>query len=117
MASTATSSKIRVKMLTSIVGLGDANPADLARKYTKLDRDMRSKTRKRDGMDARTYTDEQIAHVVNDEKRKDADEPRRGFAADFAFKPGDEPYIDSTVADKWEAAGLCVALPADKSKA
>lgn len=117
MATTATNSKTRVKILTSIAGLGDANPTDLAKKYAKMERDLRSKTRKRDGIAAQIYTEDQIAGLVNAEKRRDADEPRRGFAQDFQFKAGDEPLIDSLVAEKWEAAGICVALPADKTKA
>jgi hypothetical protein len=114
---TAINSKVRVKMLTSIAGLGDANPADLAKKYARMERDLRSKTRKRDGITAQIYTEDQIAGLVNSEKRRDADEPRRGFAQEFQFKAGEEALIDSLIAEKWEAAGICVALPAEKTKA
>lgn len=105
-------------MLVSIAGLGDANPADLQRKYEATERNMRSKLRMRDGIKSRIYSDEQIAAVVAEMKRKDAAEPRRGFSSDFQFKPGDEPLIDAVLAEKWEAAGICVAVrEADKKAA
>lgn len=102
--------KKRVKMLVAIAGMGDAQPMELAKKYAKTERDLRSKTRTRDGVPTQVHSEEYIAGVVNAAKRKDAAEPRRGFPQDFQFKAGDEALIDAEIAEKWEAAGICVAL-------
>lgn len=109
--------KRRVKMLVSIAGLGDANPSDLAKKYDRMERDMRAKFRLSGGTKVRVFSDEQIASTIETERRKDAAEPRRGFSQDFSFKAGDEPLIDAGVAEKWEEGGICVAIQEPAKKA
>jgi hypothetical protein len=108
--------KRQVKMLESISGMGDAQPKELALKYEKIEREMRSKIKLDNGRKIRIFTDEQIARSVAEEKQKDGQEPRRGFTRDYAFKAGDTPFVENSVADNWEAAGLCVSLASDPQR-
>jgi len=110
--------KKKVKILVeSIAGLGDAQPDAVARKYAKIEREMRSKARLNNGIKVSIYTEDQIRSAVDAERRKDDAEPRRGFTQDFSFKRGDEPLIDSELAEKWEAAGICAILDSGKKAA
>jgi hypothetical protein len=104
-------------MLVSVAGLGDVQPAALAAKYAKTEKDMRAKARMNNGVRVSIYSEDQIAAAVDAEKRKDAAAPNRGFTQDFSFKTGDEPLIDAMIADKWEAAGICVAIQESKKAA
>lgn len=92
--------KLRVKMQVSIAGIGDPSPAMLSKKYQLIEADLKRRKQGR----------EVIEEAVALAKAKDAAEPRRGFAQDFSFKPGDEVLLEAYVARKWEASGICVIL-------
>ena len=101
----------KVKFLQSIAGLGDMQPEQAARKYARIERDLRSVMKKDSaGNSIQVNTEENIRATIDREKAKDALEPHRGFKQDYSFKAGDEVMIESTVADKWEAAGICTVI-------
>ena len=54
-------------------------------------------------------SDDDIEALVRAEKRKDEKIPRvSGFDHEFSFKPKDVALIDAELAEKWQAAGICV---------
>jgi len=110
--------KKRVKIQVSIAGSGDPSQTELERKYASLRRTLEEHSRAARLMNKTGRTAEEIESTVAAERRKDAAIPRvSGFTAPFSFKPGEEIIIDAELADKWEAAGICSILPAEKKTA
>jgi hypothetical protein len=96
-------SKTRVKFLDSIAGLGDPDKAKLELRYAELRRTMRLQSQKR--------TAESIEKAIDEQKATDRfNEVPIGFAKDFSFAPGQEAQIPADLAEKWEAAGICVSV-------
>jgi len=104
--------KKRVKILESIAGLGDPQPAQLERKYARIRQDLTERAIRNN----REPSPTDIEAAVNAEKRKDALWVKTGFNKDWSFKPGDEPLIDAALAEKWEEAGICIPAPTPTDK-
>ena len=96
----------RVKFLDSIAGLGDPNKSRLEERYERLRVTLKQQKRSPAG----------IEEFINEQKIKDryAEVPI-GFAKDFSFKAGEEALIPAGIAEKWEACGICVAIPEKKA--
>lgn len=103
--------KRRVKILESISGLADPRSReDLDAKYKKLRESME--------MQEKPPAPQAIEAVIAETKKRDRyGEVPIGFSKDWAFQPGDEAVIEVGLADKWEAAGLCVAIAEEKKAA
>jgi hypothetical protein len=110
--------KVKVTILQSVAGTGDPSPADLKRKYELMTVTMtqHSLTAQKAGKQGRT--DEEIAAIVETERRKDARTPRlAGFDHEFSFKPKDVALIDADLAEKWQDAGICIIEESAKKAA
>lgn len=103
--------KVKVKILEPIAGLADPKPmADLDRKYEKKIAEM---NRGREKELSKYFTDNLLAEW---RKRDRYAEKPLGFPRDYAFKVGDEPMIDETLAKHWEDAGICMIVTEPSSK-
>lgn len=107
--------KKRVKMLDSIAGLGDPKPvAVLDEKYANMRTAMKKPGHGRE----KGISDYTIETVIAETKKRDRyGEQPIGFARDWALKPDAELMINADLADKWEAAGICVILTETKRAA
>lgn len=104
----------KIKLLTSIAGLGDPDRAKLDAKYVRLSASMQAEVDFR----GKKRSTESIAAAVAEEKRKDRyDEKPIGFKTDWSFRSGDEAVIDSELAKKWADSGICIILPTEKRAA
>jgi hypothetical protein len=96
--------KKRVKIADSIAVLADPKPtAELDAKYAK----HRDALLARDKPPSKATIDQEIKNL---KLRDRYGEPAYGFKTDRGFKPDQEILIDATLAEKWEAVGMCVIL-------
>lgn len=102
--------KIKVKIIEPIAGLADPRPsAELDEKYR---RHIESINKGRQVPFSAGY----IADLIGRFKARDRyGEKCLGFPRDWAFKVGDEPMIDESLAKHWEAAGICLILEEQSS--
>jgi hypothetical protein len=99
--------KKRVRILTSIAGLGDPDTAALDLKYQKITERMIERAAKANA----TLKPQTIKAVIDEYKKQDRyGDVKRGFKTDFSFAPNAEVSIPAAVADAWEEAGICTIL-------
>jgi hypothetical protein len=102
-------SKTRVKILTSIAGLGDPKTVEvLDAEYAKLRAQLSAKTRK-----PAPLSDAKIDEIIARQKPLDRyGKKGMGFARDWVFRPDQEALIPPALAEPWQEAGICIILPA-----
>jgi hypothetical protein len=99
--------KIRVRFLECIAGLGDPDKTHLDRKYDQLLVDLTSREK--------GPTRVQIAARIAELKIIDRYEGQSGFKRDFVFRPGEEVFIPEKAALDWQNCGVCEILPEPKT--
>ncbi len=101
--------KKKVTLLVSIAGTGDPSPASLASKYARMASTLAQQSVAAQSAGKPGKSPEDIAALVDAERRKDARIPRlAGFDHEFSFKPKDVAFIDAALAVKWQEAGICI---------
>lgn len=103
--------KKRVKITDSFAVLADPRPTrELDEKYAAI----RAKLMERDKPPSAATVNETIDTL---KKRDRYGEPMLGFPRDRGFKPDQEVLISAELAEKWEAAGMCIILEEGSKKA
>lgn len=104
--------KVKVKMLDSVAGLADPRSTE------ELDRKYKAKIAQMNQGREKPFSETFTRNFIDEMKRRDRyGEKPLGFPRDWAFKAGDEPYIDAALAENWEAAGMCVVIRDEKKAA
>jgi hypothetical protein len=104
--------KVKVKMLESIAGLADPRPRN------ELDEKYRKKIEQMNRGRQKPFSDEFTNNMLKDMKERDRyGEKPLGFPRDWSFKPGDEPMIEQSLAEKWEDGGVCLIVREEKKAA
>ena len=101
--------KVRVKILDSIAGLADPDTEKLNEKYEKIVSGLKGRDK--------PPTDKQIENHINEFKKSDRyHEKPLGFKKDWAFKPGDEAFVEESLAKRWAESEICTILRDEKAK-
>jgi hypothetical protein len=99
--------KTKVRFLMSIAGCGDPDHVKLDQEYAELTQRMLKMGAKQPAID----------RMIASKKEKDRyNADPVGMPNDWRFKPEGVSEVPADLAQKWEQAGICVILPANKER-